>query len=129
MLHVVEHVSGKILWANLHLLFWLSLVPVTTGWMGENPTAPLPTACYGAVLVMAGIAYTILQGTIIREHGAKSKLARAVGADLKGKVSVVLYTLAVPLAAVRAGISQAIYVLVALIWLIPDRRIEKVLEA
>jgi TMEM175 potassium channel family protein len=125
MLHTSERVVGKILWANLHLLFWLSLVPFVTGWMGENHFAPLPTAVYGAVLLMAGLAYTILQSTIIAQQGPGSKLAAAVGNDVKGKLSAALYAVAIPLAFVHQWISDAIYVLVALMWLVPDPRIER----
>ena len=125
MLHAAEHVTGGVLWANLHLLFWLSLIPFTTGWMGENHFESLPTAIYGVVLLMSAIAYTILQRTIIAGHGESSKLARAVGSDFKGKLSMLLYVASIPLAFVQEFISDAIYVAVALIWLIPDRRIEK----
>jgi TMEM175 potassium channel family protein len=124
MLHATDRTNGVILWANLHLLFWLSLVPVTTGWMGENHFAPLPTAVYGGVLLMAGIAFLILQTAIIRDQGPHSKLKAAVGHDIKGKISAVLYAVAIPLAFVHQLIADAIYVLVALIWLVPDRRIE-----
>ena len=127
MFHAVEQVNGKILWANLHLLFWLSLVPFVTGWMGENHFAALPTAVYGVVLICAAIAYTILQFTIIKHHGPSSKLATAVGNDFKGKLSLVFYAIAIPAAFVHQWISDALYVLVALMWLIPDRRIERVL--
>jgi uncharacterized membrane protein len=128
MFHACERVSGGILWANLHLLFWLSLVPFVTGWMGENHFAPLPTAVYGAVMLMAGLAWTILQAAIIAHEGPGSKLKAAVGRDLKGKLSAALYALAIPLAFVHQWISDAIYVLVALMWLVPDRRIESALE-
>ncbi len=121
--------NGRILWANLHLLFWLSLIPFTTGWMGENHFAPLPTAVYGGVLILAGLAYVILQGAIIAENGPGSRLAEAVGRDRKGKLSLALYSVAIPLAFVNQWISDAIYVAVALIWLVPDRRIEKKLSA
>jgi uncharacterized membrane protein len=124
MLHAAERINGKILWANLHLLFWLSLVPFVTGWMGENHLAPLPTAVYGAVLLFAAIAYTILQKAIMTHHGPGSKLAAAVGSDGKGKLSMGLYALAILLAFVRPWIAAAIYALVALMWLVPDRRIE-----
>jgi uncharacterized membrane protein len=124
MFHAVEGVSGGILWANLHLLFWLSLIPFATGWMGENHFAPLPTAVYGLVLLCAAIAYTILQTIIVRHPSAGSKLAAAVGADLKGKLSIVFYALAIPSAFVNQWISDALYVIVALMWLVPDRRIE-----
>jgi uncharacterized membrane protein len=124
MFHTVDRVNGAILWANNHLLFWLSLVPFTTGWMGENHFAPLPTAVYGAVLLMAGVAFLILEKTIIRHQGAHSKLKAAVGTDVKGKLSAALYAIAIPLAFVNQLIADAIYVCVALIWLVPDRRIE-----
>jgi len=124
MLHATSRVNGKILWANLHLLFWLSLVPFVTGWMGENHFAAVPTAIYGAVLLAAGIAYFLLQSAIISCEGANSKLAAAVGKDLKGKISPVLYAVAIPLAFVREWLSDAIYVGVALMWLVPDPRIE-----
>ena len=125
MLHMVTRVTGGVLWANLHLLFWLSLVPFVTGWMGENHLASLPTAAYGAVLLCAAIAYVILQRVIIRAQGPDSPLARAVGRDLKGKLSPLLYLSAIPLAFVEPKLSAALYVTVALIWLVPDRRIEK----
>jgi uncharacterized membrane protein len=124
MLHLTSRVNGKILWANLHLLFWLSLVPFVTGWMGQNHFASVPTAIYGAVLLAAGIAYYLLQSAIISCEGAGSKLAAAVGKDLKGKISPVLYAVAIPLAFVREWLSDAIYVGVALMWLVPDPRIE-----
>ncbi|HEX8653376.1 MAG TPA: TMEM175 family protein [Pyrinomonadaceae bacterium] len=124
MLQATEQINGKILWANLHLLFWLSLIPFVTGWMGENHFAPLPTAVYGAVLLMAAVAYTLLQTLIVARQGGSSTLAVAVGKDMKGKLSMVLYMAAIPLAFLSQWISDAIYVLVALIWLIPDRRIE-----
>lgn len=128
MLHVVRRVSGGILWANLHLLFWLSLVPFVTGWMGENHFAPLPTCLYGVVLLMAAIAYYILQRTIIAADGDESLLAAAIGSDLKGKLSPILYLLAIPSAFLHPAISGALYVLVAVIWLVPDRRIEHVVD-
>jgi uncharacterized membrane protein len=124
MLHAADRVNGKILWANLHLLFWLSLVPFVTGWMGENHFAALPTAVYGAVMLLAAVAYTILQRAILKHQGRDSKLADAVGKDAKGKLSLVCYVLAIPLAFFHQWISDALYVLVALMWLIPDRRIE-----
>ena len=127
MLHATEHVNGAVLWANLHLLFWLSLVPFVTGWMGENGFAALPTAVYGVVLLCAAIAYTILQMTIIRLEGPHSKLAAAVKKDVKGKISIVMYISAISLAFVETRISYALYVAVACIWLIPDRRIERTL--
>lgn len=124
MLHTVQRVSGGILWANLHLLFWLSLLPFATGWMGENHFAALPTALYGGVLLMAAIAYWLLQQRIIALHGRDALLARAVGRDLKGKASPLLYLVAIGLAFVDPRWSSALYVLVALLWLVPDRRIE-----
>jgi uncharacterized membrane protein len=129
MLHATGRVNGRILWANLHLLFWLSLIPFTTGWMGENHFAPLPTAVYGAVLLLSGIAYLILAQAIVAEHGPESSLARAIGRDRKGKLSLVLYAIAIPLAFVNQWISDALYVTVAVIWLAPDTRIEKRLRA
>ena len=128
MLFLTDRITGGILWANLHLLFWLSLMPFVTGWMGENHFAPLPTALYGGVLLFAGIAYYILERTIIRNQGPNSRLEAAVGNDLKGRISVVLYALAIPLAFVNQLISDAIYVTVALMWLIPDRRIESIFD-
>jgi len=128
MLHTVGKVRGGILWANLHLLFWLSLFPISTGWMGENHFAPIPTALYGFVLLMAAIAYWLLQRTIIASQGEGSLLARAVGRDIKGKISPLFYALAIPCAFVSPAISALLYVAVALMWLIPDRRIEHVLS-
>lgn len=128
MLHATERVNGATLWANLHLLFWLSLVPFGTGWMGENHAAPLPTALYGVVLLMAAIAYTILQTTILACQGPRSKLGEAVGRDVKGKLSIACYATAIPLAFVRSWIAIGLYVFVALLWLVPDRRIESRLQ-
>jgi uncharacterized membrane protein len=128
LLHTVTRVDGLILWANSHLLFWLSLVPAATGWMGENFLAPLPTAIYGAILLMPAIAYYLLQKAIVHQQGKHSVLASALGRDFKGKISVLLYAAAVVLAFVDAWLSIAIYALVAVMWLIPDRRIEKVLH-
>jgi uncharacterized membrane protein len=125
LLHTVRHVSGPMLWANLHLLFWLSLMPFTTAWMGENHFESMPTALYGFVLLMCGFAYTILQRTIIRKHGQESELARALGRDRKGKISLVAYIAAIPLAFVNEWIAYALIVAVALMWFVPDRRIEK----
>ena len=127
MLHTVTHVSGGVLWANLHLLFWLSLLPFATGWLGENHFAALPSAVYGGVLLMAALAYWWLQQLIIRAQGADSLLRRAVGRDWKGKLSPVLYAAAIALSFVATPVALAIYVLVALAWLVPDRRIERVL--
>ena len=129
MLHATERVNGRILWANLHLLFWLSLIPFTTGWMGENHFAPLPTAVYGAVLLVSGLAYLLLAHAIVAEHGPSSHLGQALGRDWKGKLSLLLYAVAIPVAFVNQWISDAIYVGVALIWLAPDPRIEKRLRA
>jgi uncharacterized membrane protein len=128
LLHTVTRVDGLILWANAHLLFWLSLVPAATGWMGENFLAPLPTAVYGAILLMPAIAYYLLQKAIVHQQGKHSVLASALGRDFKGKISVLLYAAAVVLAFVDAWLSIAIYALVAVMWFIPDRRIEKVLR-
>lgn len=129
MLQATKSVNGRVLWANMHLLFWLSLVPFVTGWMGENHFAPLPTAVYGVVLLCAAIAYTILQTTIVRHHGGQNELlARAVGGDFKGKLSIVLYVVAIAAAFLHHAISHAIYVIVALIWLVPDRRIERQID-
>jgi len=129
MLHMMERVNGGILWANLHLLFWLSLIPFVTGWMGENHFASFPTAVYGTVLLLAAIAYTILQTVIVRHQGPKSKLREAVGNDFKGKLSMFLYAVAIPIAFVQQWVSDAIYVAVALIWLVPDHRIESKLTS
>src|SRR4029077_16457969 len=128
LLHTVGRVDGLILWANTHLLFWLSLVPAATGWMGENLAAPLPTAVYGAVLLMPAIAYYLLQKAIMRKQGADSVLASALGTDVKGKLSPVFYVAGIALAFVSPLLSILMYVLVAVIWLIPDRRIENTLH-
>jgi uncharacterized membrane protein len=128
MLHATSRVSGRILWANLHLLFWLSLIPFATGWMGENHFAAAPTAVYGAVLLMSAIAYWILQQLIIATQGSDSVLKKAVGSDWKGKLSPILYATAIPMAFLSRWIALALYVLVALIWLVPDKRIENVLS-
>jgi TMEM175 potassium channel family protein len=127
MLHAVQKVTGPILWANLHLLFWLSLIPFTTGWLGENHQASAPMAVYGAVLLMAGIAYYILQQIIIASQGEGSLLKKAVGSGWKGKLSLVLYAAGVGLSYVMSALSLSIFVIVALIWIIPDKRIEKAL--
>lgn len=129
MLHTCHKVTGPILWANLHLLFWLSLIPFVTGWMGENHFGPVPTALYGMVLLITGIAYWILQQLIIASQGRDSLLKKAIGGDWKGKMSPVLYGLAIPLAFWSEWICLAIYVLVALLWLVPDRRIGTCLSA
>ena len=128
LFQATEEVSGGILWANLHLLFWLSLFPFTTAWMGENHLATIPTAVYGFVLLMAAIAYLVLQRTIIAKEGRKSLLAQAIGKDRKGKISPLLYLAATPLAFVNSWIAGGLYVCVALLWLIPDPRIERKLE-
>jgi len=128
MLHTAREVSGGVLWANLHLLFWLSLIPFATGWMGENHFAQMPSAIYGMVLLMAAFAYSILQRQVIATQGEDSILKRAVGSDWKGKASPVLYAIAMVSAFWLQWLSIAIYVLVALIWLVPDRRIERALE-
>ncbi len=128
LLHTVTRVSGGILWANLHLLFWLSLIPFVTGWMGENHFDSLPTALYGCVMLMAAISYTILQITIIKTHGRESSLASAVGSDLKGKLSLLLYVIGIPLSFLNNWIGISLYAVVALIWFIPDRRIERTLS-
>ena len=125
MFHVTDRISGGILWANLHLLFWLSLVPFVTGWMGENHFEPLPTAVYGFVLLASGVAYYILQNTIIATQGHGSRLAAAIKGDIKGRLSPVLYAVAIPLAFQNEWIADGIYVTVALMWLVPDRRIER----
>lgn len=127
LLHAAKQVKGSVLWANLHLLFWLSLFPFVTGWMGENGFAHHPVALYGIVLMMAGFAYWILERAIISTEGRESLLAQAVGKDRKGILSVLIYAIAIPLAFFGHWISQCLYVLVALIWLVPDRRIERAL--
>ena len=126
--HLVRRVNGAMLWANMNLLFWLSLIPFATGWMGENHFAPVPTALYGITLLMPALAWYGLQLVIMRTQGSDSGLARAIGRDLKGKVSPVLYFAGILLAFVDARIACAIYLLVALLWLIPDRRIERVVR-
>jgi uncharacterized membrane protein len=125
MLHACDHITGAALWPNLHLLFWLSLVPFATAWMGENHFAAVPTAIYGFVLLMAGVAWKWLQHEIIKHDGPDSKLRAAVSSDFKGNLSLVMYMVAIPLAFVHQALSEALYVAVALIWLVPDRRIER----
>ncbi|HYN10293.1 MAG TPA: TMEM175 family protein [Vicinamibacterales bacterium] len=125
MLHLADRVTGPILWANLHLLFWLSLVPFTTHWLGERHFTPVPTAVYGIVFFLAGVAWLILQRTIISAQGRGSRLREAVGRDVKGKLSAGMYAVAIALAFVNPGVAITIYVLVAALWLIPDRRIER----
>jgi len=127
MLQATRKVSGGILWANLHLLFWLSLVPFVTDWMGENNFAEMPVAAYGVVMLFAGIAYFILARTLVNHHGENSILAKALGADIKGKISILAYLIAIPLAFVHPWVACSIYVVVAIMWLIPDRRIESVM--
>jgi uncharacterized membrane protein len=129
MLQATDRVTGLILWANLHLLFWLSLVPFTTAWMGENDFAPTPAAAYGIVLLGAALAYYALQESIIRDQGEGSRLARAVGRDRKGKLSPLLYLTAIGLSFVNRWFAVAIYVAAALLWLIPDRRVERTMAA
>ena len=129
MLHATQRVTGPMLWANLHLLFWLSLIPFTTGWMGENHFASAPSALYGFVLLMAAVAYWILQQSIIAAEGPDSLLKRAIGTDWKGKLSPLIYLTAIATAFQSHWIAQALYVLAALLWLVPDRRIERALEA
>ena len=125
LLHAVERVNGTVLWANMHLLFWLTLVPFATAWMGENHFAAVPTALYGVVLLFAAIAFYILAHHLVALHGKESTLARALGNDFKNKISVMIYAAAIPLAFVSPWIADALYVGVAIIWLIPDRRIER----
>ena len=125
MLQVCEHVDGRVLWANLHLLFWLSLTPFVTAWLGENNFTALPAALYGLVLLFAAIAYYILARALVRLHGSGSLIAIALGKDFKGKISIVIYLLAIPLSSIRSWLACALYVMVAVMWLIPDRRIEK----
>jgi len=127
LLQAIKHVEGRALWANLHLLFWLSLIPFVTGWMGENHFAAWPVALYGVVLLLAAIAYFILTRTLIGIHDKDSALAAAIGRDFKGKVSVGLYMLAIPLAFASASLACGLYIVVAIMWLIPDRRIERTL--
>jgi len=128
LLHTVQRVDGLILWANSHLLFWLSIIPAATAWMGQNLSAPVPTAVYGAVLLMPAIAYYLLQRAIMRKQGSRSLLANALGSDIKGKISPVLYAAGIALAFFVPWASVAIYALVAVMWLVPDRRIENALR-
>lgn len=128
MMHTVKHVTGDILWANLHLLFWLSLVPFVTGWMGENHFSQVPLALYGIILLMAAIAYYILQTRIIINHSPDSLLSRAIGRDLKGKASPILYIIAIGSTWINSWIAGGIYILVALMWIVPDKRIEIILK-
>jgi uncharacterized membrane protein len=128
LLQAVRHVDGRVLWANAHLLFWLSLTPFVTAWMGESRFAPWPVALYGVVLLGAAIAYFILARALIALHGPDSAIATALGADFKGRISMVFYVVAIPLAFVRSWLACALYVLVAVMWLVPDRRIERTLS-
>ncbi len=124
LLHAAERINGRVLWANLLLLFWLSLLPFTTGWMGENHFAPLPTAAYGAVLLLAAVSYFVLVRQLLAVPGQDPKLGQAIGKDFKGKISLLLYAAAIPLAFVETWLSDVIYVAVAMIWFVPDKRIE-----
>ncbi|MES2650596.1 MAG: TMEM175 family protein [Bacteroidota bacterium] len=128
MFMVVNKVNGSVLWANMHLLFWLSMIPFTTAWMGENHFAPAPIALYGFVLLMNGLAYSILTNVLIKHHGNESVLSKAVGGGFKGKLSVACYILAIACSFFEVWISGALYVLVALVWLVPDKRIEKIVH-
>jgi len=127
LLQAVDHVNGRVLWANLHLLFWLSLIPFTTAWIGENHFAPQPLAAYGIVLLAASIAYYILTRVLIALHGSDSTLSRAIGKDFKGKISSLICFVAIPLAFLKWWLAFGLYVLIAIIWLVPDRRIERTL--
>lgn len=128
LLHAIRQPSAGIMWANLHLLFWLSLIPFVTGWMGRNDFAPTPTALYGFVLLCAAMAYLILQRSVTRNEGPEARLARSIGRDTKGKFSVVLYLAGVSLAFVNQWVSGACYLIVAVLWLVPDRRVERALD-
>jgi uncharacterized membrane protein len=125
LIHAADRITGAILWANLHLLFWLSLIPFATGWMGRNNFAPLPTAAYGGVLLLSGVSYNVLERTIIAAQGPHSRLKEAIGGDAKSYASIAMYTAAIPLAFMNRWLAYALYVAVALIWFIPDRRIER----
>lgn len=125
LLHAAERVSGRALWANLHLLFWITLIPLSTAWMGENYAAAWPTAVYGVILLLSALAYYLLVRTLVSLHGADSSLAQSIGHDYKNIVSAVLYAVAIPLAFVHTAIADVLYVIVAVIWLVPDRRIER----
>jgi len=127
LFHIIHRVNGRVLWTNMHLLFWLSIVPFVTGWMGENELSSLPVALYGAVLLLAGFAYFLLTRSLLTLHGRDSKLASAIGRDFKGYASLVLYSAAIPLSFVNPWIAVAVYILVAVMWFIPDPRIEKTL--
>ena len=125
MLHAAQHVNGAVLWANLHLLFWLSLVPFVTGWMGENQFAAWPVATYGIVLLMSSVAYYILSRVLVKLHGNASLLATALGKDVKGMISTVVYFAAIPLSFINRWLALGLYILMAIVWIVPDRRIEK----
>jgi uncharacterized membrane protein len=127
-MHAARHVNGRIMWANLHLLFWLSLIPFGTAWMGENHFGRWPVALYGVILLFAGLAYVILTRTLITGHGQESVLAASIGRDVKGKISLALYLAAIPLSLVQPGLACALYVAVAVLWLVPDRRIQQTLN-
>jgi len=129
LLHMADRITGGIMWANLHLLFWLSLIPFATGWMGRNHFAPLPTAMYGVVLLFSAVSYTVLVRMIIAAQGPSSRLKAAIGSDAKGYLSLAMYAAAIPLAFVNRWIAYALYVAVVLIWLVPDRRIERRVDA
>jgi uncharacterized membrane protein len=128
LFQIVQYVNGRVLWANLHLLFWLSLIPFVTAWMGENYFTAVPVAFYGGVLLFSAIAYSILTVTLIAHHGKDSTIATAIGRDFKGKVSLAIYTVAIPLAFANSWLASILYVLVAIMWLIPDRRIERAMS-
>jgi uncharacterized membrane protein len=129
LLQAVQHVNGRVLWANLHLLFWMSLIPFVTGWTGENNFAALPVAFYGAVLLLSGIAYFVLTKTLVAHHGQDSALALAMGKDLKGITSLLIYAVGIGVAFIQPWAAFALYILVAIIWLIPDRRIERIIDS
>jgi uncharacterized membrane protein len=128
LLQAARHVNGAVLWANMHLLFWLSLTPSVTAWMGDNPLAPLPVAVYGAVLLLSGLAYYLLSRALVALHGEGSAIAKAIGGDVKGRASLLLYAAAIALAFARPAVSCALYVVVAVLWLVPDPRIERALH-
>jgi uncharacterized membrane protein len=129
LLQATQYVNGRVLWANLHLLFWMSLIPFVTGWTGENNFAALPVACYGAVLLFSGIAYFVLTKTLVSHHGQDSALALAMGKDLKGKISLLIYAVGIGVAFVQPWAAFMLYISVAIIWLIPDRRIERIIDS
>jgi uncharacterized membrane protein len=129
LLQAVQYVNGRVLWANLHLLFWMSLIPFVTGWTGENNFAALPVACYGAVLLFSGVAYFVLTKILVAHHGQDSALALAMGKDFKGKMSLLIYAVGIGVAFVQPWAAFMLYILVAIIWLIPDRRIERIIDS